>query len=255
MNVAAYVGHMALVTVTAPGQDRLPWDGYRCYDYALKPWNESAPVRWRKLHQAALKRARREAKRLGVEWFVLAQVWQEQKRGALHRHLLVPMASLDEHRVSAVYVAALHELSGEHDFGYVDRKLELRSPEKAAGYLARYIASELAMCRNLPGHVVEVSRRLTARTGCTMRTLRRARVEWARRARARLDSESPEATARPSYAQGTLAEVKRVGTGVTTRQRSRRRTRRSDDADGSGLAITQAQLRKVWAPILKGERA
>jgi hypothetical protein len=250
VNAAAYAGHMALVTVTAPGQDRLPWDGHRCYDYALGPWNESAPARWRKLHQAALKRARREAKRLGVEWFVLAQVWQEQKRGALHRHLLVPMASAAEHKVSAVYVTALHELSCDHDFGFVDRKLELRSPEKAAGYLARYIASELAMCRNLPGHVVEVSRRLTARTGCTMRTLRQARVEWAtRRARARLDSESPEAAVRPAGTEGALFEVTRVGVG-TVRRHGRSRPRSGGDPDEWRLGMTQEQLRAVWTPIL-----
>lgn len=244
-NLGSVAGHMALVTITAPGQDVLPWDGYRVYDYVLKPWNQSAPARWRELHKAAAKRAQREARRLNTQWAVLAQVWQEQKRGALHRHAVVPMATVEQRAVSKVYVDALHALAVRNGFGFVDRKLELRSPERCSAYIARYVSSELAMCRQLPGHVVEVNRRLTSRTGVTVRSLRAERRLWCvALPRARLDSEGQVAT------QLRLCDVPRR----TTRERNRGSPRRVFQLhDGSwGIGLTQAELGEVWGPILGG---
>lgn len=200
-NLEAYVGATALVTVTAPGQDRLPYgeDGERCLPGPLRAWNYMAPKKWRSLHRVASQRAKRAAN--GERWCVLAKVWQEQRRGALHVHLVVPMATPAQRAASRVYADALHENRGAHDFGFVDRKLVVRAPEKAAGYISRYVSRELAVCRELPGHVVDVARVLTAQTGVTVRTLRAARASFARGA-ARLDSEAP--TPQPCWEQLTL---------------------------------------------------
>ena len=75
-------------------------------------------------------------------------------------------------------------------FGFVDER-PLRSPQpatKVAGYLSKYLAkwredgtlevseTVLAAGRTLLNYV---SRKLTARSGCTMRSLRMLRVAWA----------------------------------------------------------------------------
>lgn len=190
-NLRAYVGHTALVTVTAPGVDVLPWADERherCAVGPLAEWNATATGRWRDLHRIASRRAKRAAG--DAPWCVLVKVWQEQRRGALHVHLVVPMASAAERAGSEAYVAALHEHRTGHSFGFVDRRLEMRSTEHSGAYVARYVTSELAACRNLPGHVVDVARKLTAQTGVTVRTLRAERAKFASSA-ARLDSRSP----------------------------------------------------------------
>lgn len=239
-NLAAYLGHVAIVTITAPGQDVLPWDGERCWAGPLRRWNSTAPARWRELHHAAMKRTRRAVP--AGDWVVLASVWQEQRRGALHRHLVVPMATPQERAVSAVYVAALHALAREHGFGFVDRKLELRSPDRGARYLGRYVTSELAMCRELPAHVVQVSRRLTARTRCTVRSLRAERRQWCLdRPRARLDSEGPV------QVPERLFEPVRV---AVVRPKRLYRSQRPRPPDEWGIAVTQAELHRTWGPIL-----
>jgi hypothetical protein len=243
-NLGSVEGHQAIVTVTAPGQDVLPWDGERCFAGPLRRWNAAAPAGWRDLHRAAAKAAQRVAREHDVWWGVLAQVWQEQRRGALHRHVVVPMASSGQRAASIAYVNALHGLARRHGFGFVDRKLELRSPERCAGYIARYVASELAMCRQLPGHVVEVSRRLTGRTRCTVRTLRAERADWTRRRGARLDSGAPEDL------QLRMVDVRARAAPRRVRQSSRRRVARSDDSDDWGNTMTQAELTAVWGPLL-----
>src|SRR4051812_47486683 len=52
-NVEHYGGDVALITITAPGRDRLP-------DRAsMERWNLAAPRQWRDLHRAAAQRAKR----------------------------------------------------------------------------------------------------------------------------------------------------------------------------------------------------
>ena len=241
-NLKAYKGHTALVTITAPGVDVLPWDESRerCQWEHLASWNYLAPKRWRDLHRVASKRAKRVAGDRG--WSVLAKVWQEQRRGALHVHVVVPMATDVDRLASKAYVDALHENARAHVFGFVDRKLELRSPERSAGYIARYVASELAMCRNLPGHVVDVARSLTARTGVTVRSLRAARAEHARKAGAQRDLTAKRL---PASDQLQLVDV-----GRRTGRPSRARSPACRPLTDAGTRLTLEQLRAVWAPIL-----
>lgn len=125
---------------------------------------------------------------------MLAKAWEYQRRGVLHVHVVVVMGSAVEMASSHVYVQALHELAGQHGFGFVDRGKRVRqgaartlpviAPERAARYLAKYLAplgeggkptvSETAMREDAPGHLLYVRRGLSP---WTMRAIRRQR--WA----------------------------------------------------------------------------
>lgn len=261
-NIEEFGGAVALVTITAPGSDELPWDesicehlgphvhsggrGCRIHELAAHLWNEQAPADWRLLHRRASQRAKRTARRWGGRWSVVAMEWEFQKRGVLHRHVVVPMATSLDRLCSQLYAQTLAEGAKERGFGYVDRGkrtprrtvsassctarsrthgwpagpageakpaagspsterpapdvlpartsfvwdrlLEVVPPQRAARYLAKYIAavggdgklslSETVHHRDVPGHVCFVSRDLTRRTGCTMRSLRRHRYAW-----------------------------------------------------------------------------
>src|SRR3954454_10732197 len=77
-NVQAYGGDVALVTITAPGADALPWaeDGRWVDPEAAAAWNASAPERWRVLHRVAAQRARRRHGKLTL----VAWSWEYQAR-------------------------------------------------------------------------------------------------------------------------------------------------------------------------------
>ena len=89
-NVEEYGGDVALVTITAPGKDRLPWDGGMVRRDLAQQWNQTAPQRWTRMHKRAAARTKRYARRMGSEWQgVVAWSWEFQKRGVLHRHVLL----------------------------------------------------------------------------------------------------------------------------------------------------------------------
>lgn len=183
MNVSHYGGDVALVTVTAPGRDRLP------DIVAMRRWNRGAPARWRRLHQ----RAREAALRDGHRVRLLSKTWEYQKRGALHVHVVVGVDSPRELAAAHAYVAQLARLRLQHDFGFVDRgrrtggrrALEVVPAQRAARYVAKYLSpldstgkptmSETVKREDVPPHVTYVDRRLTSETGCTMRSLRERR--------------------------------------------------------------------------------
>jgi hypothetical protein len=179
--------------------------GCRVLEAAAKRWNQLARKEWTQLHRKASQRAAREAARIGSKgWGILARQWEFQARGVLHMHVLLPMATPRERRCSQVYVEALTEFAPRHCFGYVDRghrrlrtgtdsgrELAVVEAGKAARYLAKYIAtldlgsgkitlSETVRHADVPGQITYVSRRLTIKTGVTMRSLRRARCDYAR---------------------------------------------------------------------------
>lgn len=195
----SFAGSVALVTVTAPGVDVLPWDasGKRVAAWYAAEWNRTAPARWSALHRAAARAARRRAKELRVDWRLLVKVWEYQKRGVLHLHLIVPAGCPGELAASKAYVDALAGGAAARGFGFVDRgrlpaKGARRSsrtlvpvaPGRAAGYCAAYVASagagkpgiaEVARRQGVPGAVVYVAQALTRRSGVTMRSLRARR--------------------------------------------------------------------------------
>ena len=112
---------VGMVTVTAPGvAGGLVWDdewcawrgrhrhsgreGCRVRRDIAASWNEAAPEHWRELHRRALQAASRYAQRVGCpSWGVLARMWEFQRRGVLHVHVVLPMTTAAERRVSRVY--------------------------------------------------------------------------------------------------------------------------------------------------------
>lgn len=189
-------GAVALVSVTAPGVEVLPWaEDQRVVEPSLaQAWNATAPERWSRLHASAARHARERAREHGTDWALLVKVWEYQRRGVLHLHLLVPAGSAVQLAASDLYVARLAGSAHDHGFGFVDRgklptsgarrsarRLEAVAPHRAAAYVASYVASsgagkegiaEVARKQGVPGAICYVSRRLTDRSGVTMRSLK-----------------------------------------------------------------------------------
>jgi hypothetical protein len=179
---------VALVTVTAPGEDAgLIWDrshcthppdercggpkGCRVLSEAAEAWNAQAESSWGKLHRVAAQVARRLC---GPGSLVGAKVWETQERGVLHVHIVVPYATPVERARAKEYVAALESHSARHGFGWVslrDRFDGRYGGARAAGYCAKYIGkaagSEMAVRRP-----VYIGSFLTQAAGLTMRLLR-----------------------------------------------------------------------------------
>lgn len=144
---------VALVTVTAPGADRLAWDrrscsglgahacsgllGCRVERTAARDWNKRAPDKWRRLHRRAYQRTRARY----AQFWMPARVWELQTRGVLHAHVVVPYGSGMERAAADFYVRELHALAGHYGFGFVDRKLTAMSAKGAAAYLSAYFVS------------------------------------------------------------------------------------------------------------------
>jgi hypothetical protein len=189
-----------LLTLTAPGKDRLPWDESHCrelgpHDHsgllgcrvqsgALAGWNRTAPDRWRDLNRAAYQATVRE---VGSGAWLLVRPWELQKRGALHAHPLLAYSTLGEKRAADAYLRHLDRLAEHYGFGYVDRKHQVREPRAAAAYLSSYFVSgkkgklslrESVVSRQMPRSIFYVSPNLSQRSGVTMRSLRLVRFRW-----------------------------------------------------------------------------
>src|SRR5215213_1690028 len=98
-NLVAYGGAVALVSITAPGADDLPWDanvcgdddhkhsgpaGCRVHPAAADGWNLTASARYAQLFKAATISADRLLRRGGHRGRMprrVAVVWSEQARG------------------------------------------------------------------------------------------------------------------------------------------------------------------------------
>jgi hypothetical protein len=208
-NLRAYAGLACMCTVTAPGEDAgLIWDRARCTHFvgercsgpkgcqvvkeAADAWNEHSRAWWRELNRVCKLRADRALKRLGYggKGGVLLYEWELQRRGVWHLHFVVGLESAAERAWATEYVAAMRELAPSKGFGFVDAR-PLRSPEPAervARYLCKYLAKwhadgsmEITETVQSAGRTLLnfVSRRLTAKSGVTMRVLRNVRIAWA----------------------------------------------------------------------------
>lgn len=165
VNLAAKHGSVVLVSITAPGEERLPWDeahcshrrphrhrgpaGCRVQQRAAREWADTATWRWSKLRAAATLAARRAQKNeltgeLGPAPALLERVWEPQKRGVPHLHLVLGFATGEERQAARVFVEELKRLAGEYDFGFVDGKLEPITAEDAARYLSSYLTGRSA---------------------------------------------------------------------------------------------------------------
>lgn len=195
-NLAAYdegTGLVAFGTLTGPGARLLPWDQRACQglgphrcsgdlgcavspSYAIA-FNLSASKRHATLHRLAAQRVQR---RCGHRPVVLVRVWECQRRGVVHAHVVLGAGTELHEEAARHYLRLLHELGPRHGFGFGDGTFRLRESVVAASYCVKRLA-ETAADPSSPRIIVWVSRRLTDRTGCTVRALRHRRFAYATR--------------------------------------------------------------------------
>jgi hypothetical protein len=208
-NLRMYGGLVCMCTLTAPGEAAgLVWDrslcahrpgepcdgrkGCRVVDGAAELWNERSRGWWRELNRICKLRADRKLRRLGHDkkGGLLLYEWELQKRGVWHLHFVLGMETAVEQVWAREYARAMRELAPAKGFGFVDVR-PLRHPEPAervARYLSKYLAKykrdgsmEVTETVQAAGRTLLnfVSRKLTARSGVTMRALRNVRIAWA----------------------------------------------------------------------------
>ncbi len=190
-NVLSYDGPVAVLTITGPGVEYLPWSEHEpglADPERTRAWNITGGERYSALHARAYQRVYREhgpgkLRRLAV-------VPELQKRGVLHWHVILGYSF--KHRAAAQdYARHVRDLAPEVVYGFVDRlpaRPMFEHAGKAAAYAAKYLTKEgdghglreLVLTGQAPRRAVHVDRRLTDRTRCTMRTLRRRRHFWMR---------------------------------------------------------------------------
>lgn len=147
-NIAALGGSFVLLSLTAPGADRLPWSCDRDHvhsgargcrvkaDYA-DTWAAAAPDNWRRLRDAA----RLAVKRAGLPTaaLVLERVWEPQKRGVPHLHVIAGARTPDERAAVERFHAELKRLAPEYGFGPQLHITKPMTAAEAARYLAGYL--------------------------------------------------------------------------------------------------------------------
>lgn len=198
-NLGAYEGTVAVLAVTGPGADELPWDVNRCRSMgehvhsgprgcrvdrlAARLWNTTAPKRWTDLHRQVYMKVCKHR----VRPVLLARVFELQRRGVLHVHPVLGFETPAERHAARLYARYLSELAPRYGFGHTERKLETRSPKRIAAYLSAYFVTgkrgklslqESVRSPDMPRSIVHVSKELTQRTGVTMRELRFRRFVW-----------------------------------------------------------------------------
>ena len=183
------------VTLTGPGVDQLPWDtsicghlsdGSECsgsdgcksdrFDTAL--WNETAPQRWSWFVTEMRRQLKADVQFCGA--------WETQKRGVLHRHVLMWTPGVTQRR----FKAAVRLCANRWGFG---RQIDVqalsavggRDMARKAGYCAKYATKGGDLGQSLNPSTGEIRqggyRRWSAsrRWGTTMRCVREERVLWA----------------------------------------------------------------------------
>ncbi len=191
-NFLEYGGPLWTVAITPPGADRLPWactrnhkhsgpDGCRVEEFAGDVWAANARRQWRLLRDAA---RRRTIRATGFAPTIIERVWEPQKRGVPHLHVVLGMGSEVEKIAAKRFGEELAALSHEYDFGNVDLPRKTQGAKEAARYLVGYLlgrSSHKSTIREniadprMPRQLVWLTPKLTRRTFVTMRRLRYVR--------------------------------------------------------------------------------
>ena len=201
-NLRAYTegtGEVLLGAVTAPGAGELPWAalcsglgehdhsgllGCRVDARAARSYNRAAPHQWRRLHRRAYQETER---RTGHRPWLLARVWEMQRRGVLHVHPVLACGTPAARIAARVYLRLVAELAPAYGFGFVERRAKPMSSRGAAAYVSAYFVTgrggkasieESVQTAGMPRSIVHVSVRLSQATGVTMRSLRLTRYAW-----------------------------------------------------------------------------
>jgi hypothetical protein len=211
-NLAAWEGKTCLVTLTAPGADRLPWDPGNCPEgehrcsgklgcrvqwHAAAEWNSKVTKQLGDLVKAARERTRRKHGEDRV--IVLAYVCEAQQRGVFHPHIVLGYKTAADRAALETFRDALRRLRGQYGFGVGLRgSFDGGKPDRFSGtdagrYISKYLRPDGAKHSFVPllegvakitprdpetgRHVVlvrpvYVAPRLTRLTGITMGFLR-----------------------------------------------------------------------------------
>lgn len=148
LNLGALGGPFVLISLTAPGADLLPWGCDRKHKHSgtlgcqvdstyADAWAEIAPQQWKRLRDAARKAVK--AAGLPHAGLVLERVWEPQKRGVPHLHIVAAARTPEEVAAAELFHQELLERAVEYGFG---RQLHITKPmsgREAARYLAGYL--------------------------------------------------------------------------------------------------------------------
>lgn len=200
-NFSAWDGYAQMVTLTAPGKDRLPWDlevcGHPddslCTGGGKSPcrvqagpamaWNLGEPARWKRARKRTDAKARRKG--ITVSKFVILGYALQVRRGVIHRHVVIGWKGVPP-SASRWYVRELQRAAKRCGYGRESKAGEISKGNgiNLASYLGRYIAQgswEAIAVAPRGALVTFVAPRLTRITGVTTRHLRmwrRARAKW-----------------------------------------------------------------------------
>jgi len=136
--------------------------GCRVEQRQAREWCETLAWRWAKLKTNAANYTRRH---VGRPPTVLERVWEPQRRGVVHGHVVLGCKTAAEREAACVFLAKLAELAPSYGFGFskpsprpargvtVEElarmpaveaarfvRLDLKTPEFAARYLATYLS-------------------------------------------------------------------------------------------------------------------
>ena len=189
------------VTLTAPGEDILPWDssqcrhgyetpcsgsiGCRCQLAPLLAWNESLPMRWSHFVEYVRREIRKIDPRADCQFF---KTYEPQKRGAEHAHVMFRFTGvITDETIRRV----LRKCADRWEFGkqlkvdVVDLGNGL-AVARTAGYCAKYASksadADRAMIDTTTGEIVNVHLRpwsKSARWGDSMKLIRQRQRQWA----------------------------------------------------------------------------
>lgn len=149
LNIGGNYGDVVLISLTAPGKDRLPWacgrnhqhsgSKYGCQvqsDFA-DLWSAAAPDNWRRLRDAA----RVAVKRAGLPTAALAlqRVWEPQKRGVPHLHVVAGARTPLEREAAERFHLELKARAVDYGFGPQVHVTRVMQAHEAARYLAGYL--------------------------------------------------------------------------------------------------------------------
>jgi hypothetical protein len=175
-NLRAYGGPVVLLTITAPGEERLPWDedhcrtehgrgprhkrhrgpdGCRVQQRAAREWSDTLTWRWAKLRGAAQQATRRALDDMGHDGAgatILERAYEPQKRGVPHLHVVLGYRTLAEQRAAHLFVGHIKRLVADYDFGFADgrgtdvkrRGIRTRPTTEMFGVELRAMAGESA---------------------------------------------------------------------------------------------------------------
>jgi hypothetical protein len=169
-NLAVWDGKTCLMTLTAPGADKLPWDRSKCppgqhvcsgklgcqVDWvAAAAWNSDLTKRLGDLLKAARERVRRRHGG-GGEVRVLAYVCEAHARGVFHVHVVLGYRTAGDRAALDTFLGAVRRLRGGYGFGTGRHgSFDAGQPERFGGsdagrYISKYLRPDRAKASFIP---------------------------------------------------------------------------------------------------------